>query len=87
MINYAEANVIGMKKYKDKNTGVKVLEVSDLSFLRERDHRYGWFRRHYKHLRIRRALKKAGKVIAADSVVAADIVKYYRVPKDRIDLK
>ncbi len=77
----------GMKKYKDKKTGVKVVEVSDLSFLRERDHRYGWFRRHYKHLRVRRALKKAGKVIAADTVVASDIAKYYRVPKERIDLK
>lgn len=75
-----------MKKYKDK-AGVKVVEVSDLSFLRERDHRYGWFRRHYKHLRIRRALRKAGKIVAADSVVAADIYKYYRVPKDNISLK
>ena len=63
-----------MKKYKDK-AGVKVVEVNDLSFLREREHKYGWFRRHYKHLRIRRALRKAGKIVAADPVVAADIYK------------
>ena len=75
-----------MKKYKDK-AGVKVVEVSDLSFLRERDHKYGWFRRHYKHLRIRRALRKAGKVVAADPVVAADIYKYYRIPQDHINIK
>ena len=54
-----------MKKYRDHRTGMKVVEVSDLSFLRDRNHRYGWFRRHYKHHRLRRALKKAGKVIAA----------------------
>ena len=76
-----------MKKYKDNKTGVRVVEVSDLSFLREHDHRYGWFRRHYKHHRLRRALKKAAKVIAADPVVAADIARYYRVPKENIDLK
>ena len=76
-----------MKKYKDKRTGDVVVEVSDLSFLRERDHRYGWFRRHYKHCRLRRALKKADRVVAAGPVVAADVAKYYRVPKDRIDTK
>lgn len=76
-----------MKKYKDKKTGVRVVEVSDLSFLREHNHRYGWLRRHYKHHRIRRALKKAGQVIAADQMVAADIYKYYRIPKDNISLK
>lgn len=76
-----------MKKYKDKKTGIRVVEVNDLSFLRERDHRYGWFKRHYKHLRIRRALRKAGKVVAADQVVAADIARYYRVSKEKINIK
>ena len=76
-----------MKKYRDSKTGVKVVEVSDLSFLREHNHRYGWFRRHYKHHRIRRALKKAGRVIAADHTVAADIARYYCIPKNRIDVK
>lgn len=75
-----------MKKYKDKS-GVKIVEISDLSFLRERDHKYGWLRRHYKHLRVRRALRKAGKVVAADPVVAADIYRYYRIPKNDIILK
>ena len=83
----ADTRVTAMKKYKDKKTGLKVVEVKDLSFLRERDHKYGWFRRHYKHMRIRRALKKAGKVVAADPVVAADIYKYYRIPKDHISIK
>lgn len=75
-----------MKKYKDKS-GVRIVEISDLSFLRERNHKYGWFRRHYKHLRVRRALRKAGKVVAADLVVAADIYKYYRIPHDHISIK
>lgn len=76
-----------MKKYRDKGTGIRVVEVSDLSFLRDRNHRYGWFRRHYKHHRLRRALKKAGKVIAANPDVATDIVRYYFVPKDKISIK
>ena len=76
-----------MKKYKDHKTGVRVVEVSDLSFLRDRSHRYGWFRRHYKHHRLRRALKRAGKVIAADPDVAVDVVRYYFVPKDKISLR
>ena len=40
-----------------------------------------------KHHRLRRALKKAGKVIAADPDVATDIVRYYFVPKDKITIK
>ena len=76
-----------MKRYKDKKTGIRVVEVSDLSFLRERDHKYGWFKRHYLHVRFRRSLKTVGKIIAVDSSVAKDIAKYYRVPSDMIHIK
>ena len=76
-----------MKKYKDNITGARIVEVSDLSFLREHDHSYGWFRRHYKHHRLRRALKKAARVIAADAAVAGDVARYYRVPKEKINIK
>lgn len=72
------------KEYRIKN---RVVEVNDLSFIRERDHRYGWFRRHYKHHRLRRALKKAKAVIAADHDVAVDVVRYYFVPKDKIEIR
>lgn len=73
-----------MKKYREKKTGVRVVEVDDLSFISDRNHRYGWLRLHYKHHRLRRALKKAGKVIAENPEVARDVVKYYFVPKDKI---
>ena len=76
-----------MKKYKDKVTGRRVVEVDDLSFLSDRNHPYNWFKRHYHHHRLRRALKKAGKVIACNQGVATDIVRYYFVPKDKISIK
>ena len=71
-----------MKKYKDKKSGKRVVEVGDLSFISDRNHGYGWLRLHLKHHRLRRALKRADKVIAADQQSAKDVVKYYFDPKD-----
>ena len=76
-----------VKKYKEKDTGSRVVEVEDLSFLKDRDHPYGWFKRHSRHHRLRRALKKADRVIAADGIVAVDLVKYYFVSKEKIVVK
>ena len=76
-----------MKRYKDYKTDNKTVEIHDLSFLSDRDHRYGWLRRHYKHFRLRRSLKKARHVIAKDQKVATDIVRYYFVPKEKITLR
>lgn len=73
-----------MKRVKDYKSSKRVVEVNDLSFLRERNHRYGWVRRHYKHFRLRRALKRAKGIIAADPEVAAEIRRYYFVSKDKI---
>ena len=73
-----------MKKYKDKKSGMRLVEVDDLSFISDRNHRYGWFRLHYKHHRLRFALKRADKVLVADHQVARDVVKYYFVPKSKI---
>lgn len=75
-----------MKKYRDKE-GRRVVEVSDLSYLTDRNHRYNWFQRHYHHHRLRRALKKASKIIAADKTVAYDIHRFYFIPINRIFLK
>lgn len=73
-----------MKKYKEKGTGRRVVEVDDLSFLRERNHPYGWLKRHYLHKRCKRAVKKADLVLARDSVVAKEISMYYFTPKSKI---
>ena len=76
-----------MKTIKDYRTSKRRVEVVDLSFLSDRDHRYGWLRRHYKHYRLRRALKKAKEIIAHDPKVATEITKYYFIPKDRISVR
>ena len=75
-----------MKKYRDKE-GKRVVEVSDLSYLTEREHRYNWFQRHYHHHRLRRALKKASRIVAANKAVAQDIHRFYFIPNENIDLK
>jgi hypothetical protein len=75
-----------MKKYRDKE-GRRVVEVSDLSYLTEREHRYNWFQRHYHHHRLRRALKKASRIVAANKSVAQDIHRFYFIPNENIDLK
>ena len=75
-----------MRKYRDKNN-IRVVEVDDLSFLSDRNHRYGWLKRHYKHYRMRRALKKAKVVIASNPEVASAVTRYYFIPKDRISVR
>jgi hypothetical protein len=72
-----------MKKYTDKD-GRRIVEVEDLTFISDRDYPYNWFQRHFRHHRIRLALKKADVVIAASPEVAIDLVRYYFVPKDKI---
>lgn len=75
-----------MKKYTD-NEGRRVVEVGDLSYLKEREHHYNWFQRHYHHHRLRIALKKADLVIVSTPETAIDVVRYYFVPKDKIKLR
>ncbi len=76
-----------MIKYTDSATGRKVVEVSDLSYLSDRNHPYSWFQLHCRHHRLRRSLKKADIVIARDETVAKDLVRYYFLPKEKIVLK
>lgn len=75
-----------MKKYIDKE-GRNVIEVDDLTFIGDRDYPYNWFQRHFHHHRLRLALKKADLVVAADTRVAVDLVRYYFVPKERIVIR
>lgn len=75
-----------MKNYTD-NEGRRVVEVGDLSYLKEREHHYNWFQRHYHHHRLRIALKKADLVIVSTPETAIDVVRYYFVPKDKIKVR
>lgn len=75
-----------MKKYTDKE-GRNIIEVYDLTFIGDRDYPYNWFQRHFHHHRLRLSLKKADLVVAADTRVAVDLVRYYFVPKERIVIR
>ena len=75
-----------MKKYTDKD-GRNIIEVDDLTFIGDRDYPYNWFQRHFHHHRLRLSLKKADLVVAADTRVAVDLVRYYFVPKERIVIR
>ena len=70
-----------MRKYKDN------IEVSDISYLKEHDHHYNWFQRHWRHHRLRIAIKKADTVIVPDPETAFDVHRYYFIPMDRIIIK
>ena len=79
--------MLKMNAMKDFKSLKRVVEVNDVSFLSNRNHRYGWLRRHYKHFRLRRSLRKAKEIIARDQKVADEIVRYYFVSRDRITLR
>lgn len=76
-----------MKKYTDPVTGKYTVEVDDLSYLREHDHRYGWLQRHFHHHRQRLSLKKAGMVVVPDAETATAVHHYYFIPKDKIVIR
>ena len=74
-----------MKKYRDE-TGGWVVVIDDFAFLRERKG-LSWLRRHYLSVRHRKWLRKASRIVASDSRVAEDAVKYYFVPKSKIEIR
>ncbi len=74
-------------KNRDYQSKKRVVEVHDLSFLSDRNHRYGWLKRHYRHHRLRHSLRKARTIIADNSDIAKELTKYYFVAKDRITIR
>ena len=71
-----------MKCYKQN--GKRVVEINDLTFISNRNHRLGWLGLHLTHFRIKFALSRADKVIVPSEQVAYDVSRYYFFPKDRI---
>ena len=71
-----------MKCYKEN--GKRVVEINDLSFISNRNHKLGWLGLHFAHFRIKFALSRADKVIVPDVSVAWDVFRYYFFPKERI---
>ena len=60
------------------------MEVTDLSFLKEKDHPYGWFKRHFLHFRLKLALQKVDIIHVSNTATGIDLVRYYFIPKDKI---
>lgn len=73
-----------MKSYKQN--GKRIVEIDDLSFISNRNHKLGWLGLHFTHFRIKFALSRADKVIVPDEAVAWDVFRYYFFPKDMIFL-
>lgn len=74
-------------KNRDYQSKKKIVKVNDLSFLSDRDHKYGWFKRHYRHHRLRRALRKARVIVVSNPELARELTKYYFIPKNRINIR
>lgn len=73
-----------MKFYHDGRMGMRIVEVDDLSFLKDRNHSWGWLRRHFNHFRLKLALRRADRIYVPDCLVAVDLVRYYFIPKEKI---
>lgn len=75
-----------MKKYRDPKTGKIIAEIYDLSFLRDKDHPYGWLKRHMLHFRIKIMIHNTDKIYVPDATMAIDLVRYYFVSKEKISV-
>lgn len=75
-----------MKRYKDVDSGKMVVEVRDLSFLKNPDHPYGWFHRHFLHCWLKWALNHSDIIRTYDQETAFDIHRFYFITKDRIEV-
>lgn len=72
------------RKYKEKETGRRIVEVGDLSFLCDRDGGHSWLKIHFMHHRLRLMLRNADEVIAGNKDTADRLVRYYFVSRDKI---
>ena len=75
-----------MRKYIDSQTGEKIVEISDISFLENRNHSYNWLQRHYYHFRLKIWLRNVDKVLVSDDRTAFNVSRYYFVPKEMISV-
>ena len=68
---------------KYRQNGKRYVEVNDLSFLYEREG-FSWCSRHFSSVRCKRACLKADCIIVHSDKLAAEVVRYYFIPKSRI---
>ena len=76
-----------LRRYKDSQTGKTTLEIDELDFLKNPEHRYGWIKRHYLNQWLKWALENSDVIIAGDPTTAFDIHRFYYIPSERITVQ
>lgn len=64
----------------------QISEFDDLSFLYDPDH-FSWLERHILNIGIKRQIRGCEPITAHSEKVAEQLHRYYRVPKERINIQ
>ena len=81
------ANFDTLRRYVDPSDGKVILEIDDLEFLKNPEHRYGWFKRHFLSHWLKWALNNSDVIVAGDHATAFDIHRFYYIPSDLITVR
>lgn len=81
------ANFDTLRRYVDPSDGKVILEIDDLEFLKNPDHHYGWFKRHFLSHWLKWALNHSDVILAGDQTTAFDIHRFYYIPIARITVR
>ena len=76
-----------LRRYTDSQTGKRTIEIDELEFLKNPEHRYGWIKRHFLNQWLKWALENSDEIIAGDPVTAFDINRFYYISTDRITIR
>ena len=76
-----------LRRYTDSATGKITLEVGELEFLKNPEHNYGWFKRHFLSMWLKWALNHSDIIVAGDETIAFDIHRFYYIPSAHIIVK
>ena len=76
-----------LRRYVDQSNGKVTLEIDDLEFLKNPDHRFGWIKRHFLSHWLKWALNHSDVIIAGEQTTAFDIHRFYYIPSARIIIR
>ena len=76
-----------LRRYVDPSDGKVVLEIDDLEFRKNPEHRYCWFKRHFLSHWLKWALNHSDVILAGDQTTAFDIHRFYYIPIARITVR
>ena len=76
-----------LRRYTDSQTGKTTIEIDELEFLKNPEHRYGWIKRHFLNIWLKWALENSDTIIAGDPTTAFDIHRFYYIPAEHIAIK